>query len=207
MLRPKEDLPHYLGNSERRFPFYHFEFWADVHPSALGAFVDDFAQLAKKLFQSNASTIRNGLDHQRPQDEFPSIDAMLAFAAKFAEAFDHADVHRYLPKEFWAHSYNQDEFDRMEYRLRDYEDRIVAIYEPSLAVGAKRLTPRRPMLVAPGNLLNHLGLTLTFGIRDKTNYSTYWRGYPRRRKIPEKQLAQSDTATDPNIDPPSSAPV
>ena len=196
ILRPTADLPHYIDTHEKRFPFYHLELWADVHPSSLGAFVDDFRRLAKKFFQSDASHIRNGLDHQRPKDEFPSVDAMLAFTAKFTEALDHADIHRYVPKEFWAHSMSQDQFDRLEYRLRDYDDRVVAIYEPSFAVGTPGLALRRPMLVAPGKLLNHLGLTLTFRIREKTSYSNYWRGYPRRRKIPETKLSASAVAPD-----------
>ncbi len=97
-------------------------------------------------------------------------------------------MNRYVPKEFWGDSLVQDQFDRIEYRLRDYDGRTVAIYEPSFAVGARDLELRRPMLVAPGNLMAHVGLTLTFSIREKTNYSDHWKGYPRRRQIPEEPV-------------------
>ncbi len=186
LLRPAEDLPHYVKVHEKSFPFLHKEFWADVHPSALSAHVEDFQRLSRKLFQSNASAIRNGLDHQRPQDEFPEIDAMLAFATRFKEALDHADIQRYLPKEYWATRITRDEFDREEYHLRDYAKRAAVIYMPSFAAGIPRLEPSQPMLVAPGNLLAHLGATLTFRIRPKSNYAEYWEGYPGRRVIADE---------------------
>jgi hypothetical protein len=189
LRRPEVDLPHYVGKKEGQFVFFHSELWADVQISALGAFVDDFADLAKRLNQANPMQIRNGLDHKRSDEEFPSTDAMLGFVAKFREALDHAELQRYIPKEFWAMSWKQDRAGRREFEFHDYSGRKFAVYEPSLALGVDDIDLNHPILIAPGNLLGHASAALIFRIRDKSNYSEYWKGYPRRRKIPSPDEA------------------
>ena len=183
LRRPEAELPHYVGKKEGIFAFYHRVFWADVQTASLGAFVDDFAQLATKLNQSNAIPIRNGLDHKRPDADFPNSDVMLAFVSKFREALDQADFNRYIPKEFWAMETKQDRAGRAEYEFRDYNQRKCAVYEPSLALGLGDISLNSPVLIAPGNLLGHVNATLILGIREDSNFSEYWKDYPRRRSI------------------------
>ena len=108
---------------------------------------------------------------------------MLGFVAKFREAFDHADLQRYIPKEYWAREQRQDRYSRFEYTFTDYADRPTIIHQPSFGIGMSELDLNHPILIPPGSLLGQ-HTPFTFGIREKSNYSEYWNGYPRRREIP-----------------------
>jgi hypothetical protein len=194
VARPEADLPHFSETQERIFRFRHVQLWGDSDPDALRSYSSMFANVVRHLNQAEIATVRNGLDHQRYADDFPSIEAMLACSARLREAVDLADIHRFIPKTFWLQVEKRDLFGRVEYILEDYQSRQMSVSGPSVAVPLTALRFSEPYLIAPGGLLSDVGAELRFRIKESSAYSHYWSNYPRRRHIPSphKEAAQED---------------
>ncbi len=184
LMRPEADMPDFSKNKSRVFPFRHTALWADCDFGSLERLVEGLSNILSKIARSNLASIRNGLDHQRDDSEFPKIDHMLAFVAHFREAVDYADINRFFPKEFWLEEVKQDCFGRQEYKLRDYSGRIHMFFGPSLVHGIPSVGYNAPVIIAPGNLLGYANAEILIDLHEMSIYSEYWKGYPRRRKIP-----------------------
>lgn len=181
-LRDQADLPHYHDDKFRVFPFKHKALWADSDYSALQRIADNFEAISNKLARSNLAEIRNGLDHQRDEARFPSIQHMLAFAAQFREGLDTAEVQLYYPKELWILGTEMDRYRRRTTKLLDYSGRPYVLYGPSVVHDIqKSLNPKHPVLIAPGSPLGFVNSEITFRIIRPSTYSQYWSNYPSRR--------------------------
>jgi hypothetical protein len=197
--RSSEHFPAYVEDAEVVFPFAHTELWADCDPNELANFVEGFEVIAKRLLKANLAEVRNGLDHKRNDSSFPTTDNMLDCVNSLQDAFDYADINRYIPKAFWRVSGTTDRYGRRENVLCDYRGRDVLIKEPTTVYNRGSLSTKEPMLVAPGNLLGLPNAKLIFRILHTSEYAEYWKGYPRRRSVPspDEELSTSgDTLAD-----------
>lgn len=184
LLRPEEDLPHFASDQYHPFAFRHKQLWADSDINELRNYREGYRSVARLLEQANLTEMRNGLDHYRDGDKFPDGDALLACAARLQQALQLAEVHRYFPKTFWLHRWTKDRFGLIQYECVDYAGRPMYLYGPLLASGLPEPSDKWPMLIAPGNLLGMPQSTLVFQVRETNEYSAYWEGYPRKRRIP-----------------------
>lgn len=182
LLRPIGELPHYIHSLGQRFPFLHTELWADCNHRSLVDYVEEFTDIAKQVIRSNLAGIRNGLDHKRDDQRFPTIENMLAFATRFKEAFDRADIKRFIPKSYWLETERTDLFGQVEYIFSDYAGRRLVSYGPHL-IALTKPPFGRPLLLAPGDLLGLPNSYLRFLMTDNSVYSEYWKDYPRRIEV------------------------
>jgi len=182
--RPIEDLPHFAADQSMIFPFRHKQMWADADQSELSNYVILFARIAKLLAQSNLANIRNGLDHKRSAENFPSLEDMIACVTRIKEALDLADINRFIPKSYWLKHRAIDRFGNEEYLLHDYMDRPLQLRGPTPILGRKSLKFNEPVLIAPGNILDLPNSEIIFRGAEESLYAKYWAGYPRRRTIP-----------------------
>jgi hypothetical protein len=190
LVRSEEDMPHFADYDFRIFPFKHTAMWADCDYGSLTRLADVFVSISTKIAQSNLAGIRNGLDHHRDAAGFPKVVDMLAFAARIREAIDIADVNRFFPKEFWLESRKQDRFGREEFVFKDYLQRKHVFYGPTFVHGLPVVGVDVPAVIAPGNLLGYANAEVVFTPRQKSVYSEYWAGYPRRRIIPSPEKTE-----------------
>jgi hypothetical protein len=193
LVRPTEDLPHYEDDPHRVFPFRHLALWADADPGQLRALTERYADVVRLVEQADLAPIRNGLDHRREKDRFPDSDRMLACAKRLGAAFELGVLHGFLPRTFWVHRATKDRFGLTECELRDRRGNSVILYGPSLVSGLQSPDPKRPVLIAPGNLLGLPNSRLFFGVVEHNPYRDYWQGYPRRKVF--------------SADPPVTAPI
>lgn len=197
LLRSDEDLSHYASDPDRPFVFRHLQLWADADVTQLRKYADGYREIVKLVEQSDLTQVRNGLDHYRDSQGFPEADKMLACATRLRKGLELADVNRYVPKIHWFHERVTDRFGFVESEFRDYANRRVVIRGPSTVLGLPALRTDEPIIIAGGNLLGHPNSTLTFRIREASEYSEYWDGYPRRRKIPaDGTVLPDDRLTD-----------
>jgi hypothetical protein len=183
-VRPKDDLPHYVDWPHRIFAFRHVALWADADSEGLNKYIRDFDEIVRQISQSNLAKVRNGLDHQRDEAGFPSKEEMLAFVDLFRRAFRFADLGRYIPKWWWLQTRTTNRYGLTEYELRDYDDKAISLRGPSPELGLAELTFRRPVIIGPVNLTGFPNADLIFIPEERSNFSDYWKNYPRRRKIP-----------------------
>ena len=108
---------------------------------------------------------------------------MLASASRLQEALEQADKGRLLPKLYWLHGRTSNRFGMVEYEYRDYAGRVFTAYGPSTVSGLPRHLYDHPVVIAPGNLIGYPNANLMFRLKEKSEFSTYWEGYPRRRTI------------------------
>lgn len=194
LLRPIEDLPHYAKHSIIPFPFRHKCLWADSDRSELINYMDGYSDIVKLLENANLAFIRNSLDHKRSEARFPETDHIIASLSYLAQAFDNADVNRYLPKIFWLSKINANRFGDIEFEFQDYKSRNTIIYGPCMVMGLPAIADygnRVPFIIAPGNLLGKPNSPLLFQLSVTNEYKEFWTGYPRRRSI---SVAESETA-------------
>lgn len=181
--RTDADLPHYVTDVHVPFPFRHIALWADCSPLELSRYSDGYSRIAQLLLQADLAGIRNSLDHHRDERSFPSSDKMLGLVARLEQAIELADVNRYLPKLFWLYSRKGTRFGLTEYEYQDYARRPLTVFGPPTVSGLPRQTYGRPVLIAPGNLIGYPNSALMFRFMEPSEYSNYWRDYPRRRRL------------------------
>lgn len=190
LRRPERDLPHFADDEYLQFPFRHVALWADSDLSELRRHAELFGRIVKLIEESEPSSVRNGLDHFREAERFPSADKLLACVARLGEALELADVHRLLPKIFWLSSRKGNRFGAAENEFRDYAGRPLSVYGPPLVSVLGPISYEVACLVAPGNLLGIPNASLIFQLREASEFSAYWRDYPRRRQIPPENDKQ-----------------
>jgi hypothetical protein len=184
--RPKDDYPHYADHPFRPFPFRHSQLWADANIGEFRRYVDGLEAIVKLVGRSELAYVRNGIDHRREEGRFPSLDKMLACVDRLKEAFELADVHRYLPKSYWLLRKATDRAGATEYEFRDHRDRPLSVFGPPAVSGLRAVGFKNPYVVAPHNLLGLPNAMLVFGVREDSEYSRYWQDYPKRRFITSK---------------------
>lgn len=186
-LRPEADLPDFIEHTDRIFPFRHTQLWADADPRILQLHIQGFERICKLLGQTSLAGVRNGLEHKRDELDFPSLDSILACVARLREAVELSDSLRYFPKTFWLFERTTDRFGAITLRFRDYRDKMLVLYAPSIATGRAPSQFETPMIIAPHNLIGLPNATLLFRAHGHSIYSDYWTGYPRRRRVPPKK--------------------
>lgn len=187
--RPQEDLPHFADDPEQAFVFRHTTLWADSDPSELAAHAKGIETIVEQLNRADLAGVRNGLDHKREERQFPSTDVMIACTARLRDAFDYADLYRFIPKEYWLQSRSRDRHGKQTLVFADYQGREVSLGGPSVISGLPEPVFRKPVIIGPGNPLGFPHAELRFEIREPSHYATYWAGYPRRRRIPSPHRA------------------
>jgi hypothetical protein len=206
LQRPQEQLPHYAENPNKRFPFRHKQLWADCDPDELRRHIQGFDRICKLFSQANLASVRNGLEHKRDEERFPTSDAILACVARLREALELADAQRYYPKTFWLYEVTSDRFGAKKFSLQDYRHKALIISGPTIAAGLQGIGYSDALVVAPTNLLGLPNSLLRFTVAKRSEYSEYWANYPRRRKLPlqEAEQAPSEALVDASAVPPSS---
>lgn len=180
--RSDTELPHYYDDSLRTFPFRHTQLWADSEPSELAKYKDNFLTISRLIQQADLAFIRNGIDHHREEHLFPTADKMLACVVRLQQAIESSDILRYFPKPFWLTHSTDDRYGIMEYTYADYTAKELKIFQPSVAAGLPGPAYEHPVVIAPNNLLGYPNSQLMFWIRERSDYSQYWDGYPIKRK-------------------------
>ena len=196
--RCEDDLPFYANNKLRPFQFRHTQFWADADLSELIKYKEGFSSIANLIHQADLSSVRNGIDHYREENDFPDRDKMLACVAKLQLAVDNSDINRYFPKPYWLMSRKGDRYGLVEYIYKDFDAKEFRIFGPPVVNGLPRKVYKIPVVIAPGNLLGFPNSQLMFQIRERSEYSKYWDGYPRRRKI-EALVDQDEAASEADL--------
>lgn len=195
VARRKGDYPHYAKDTLWVFPFEHTELWADTTPEVMAAYVDLIDKTASQIAQSDLPLVRNGLDHKREDDAFPSSDTMLACVTRLQQIVDTADSRRLLPKLYWGTRSEQDADGNVCDTFADYRGTSLSLWEPSFVLAGPRKLFATPYLIAPFDFLNHPNSFLVFVVSPRTAYRDYWKDYPRRRVIPP-EAALCDTEED-----------
>ncbi|MBN2588391.1 MAG: hypothetical protein JXA96_00895 [Sedimentisphaerales bacterium] len=186
LLRPKTELPHYISDKKRSFPFYHTTLWADANETEFKKYLDKIGHVTDLLLKSNLACIRNGLDHKREDCRFPNTKDMLECANTLDSTLKLADTERCIPKIYWLTNYCVDRYGSKTFTLSDCNNRTIEMYGPCLVTGFKQVSNSMPVIVSPGNLLGKPNSQLIFTIKEPNEYNKYWKGYPRRRSIPKE---------------------
>jgi hypothetical protein len=201
LRRAEDDLPHFADDPSLPFPFRHVALWADSSRNELRSYAEAFGRIVKLIEESEPAAIRNGLDHYRESERFPAIDKLLACVTRIEEALGLADAGRFLPKVFWLFSRGSDRFGTRQYEFRDYAGGRVPLYGPDLVSALGNVDYESAYLLAPGNLLGTPNSSLIFQLREPSEFSSYWKDYPRRRRIAATE------GTEPPADDSSTAPT
>jgi hypothetical protein len=183
LRRPDEDLPHFASRDILPFPFRHTCLWADAETAELQKHGEAFSRITKLLEESELAAVRNGLDHFREADRFPSADKLLACVARLSQARDLADINRYYPKLYWLFGRKSNRFGSVELEFRDYAGRSTYTFGPTLISGLRTTRYGDAYILPPNNLLGTPNSALVFQFSENTEYSSYWETYPRRRRI------------------------
>ena len=183
LLRPEKDRPHFAGDPLRPFPFRHTAFWADTDPLQLERYIDGYERIVNLLEQAELAFVRNGVDHHRTESSFPSVDKLLSCAARLGHAVDAADVGRYLPKLLWLMETTASRYGTVQYLFSDYAGRSLAVFGPPIVSGLPMVRYDYPFIMPPLALLGASNALLAFRFAASSEYSLYWKGYPRRRRL------------------------
>lgn len=209
--RPEKDFPHFARRDGPRFPFRHLALWADADPAELQRHAEAFGRIVKLVEESEPAAVRNGLDHFRDGDRFPSANKLLACVSRLRQAIELADTQRYLPKIMWLYARKTNRFGAVELEFRDYAGRVATAYGPVLVSGLSPVSFETACLLAPGNLLGTPNSSLIFERQERSEFADYWRDYPRRRSIlpqaPQSavDVEQADSEEAPPSDNPESS--
>jgi hypothetical protein len=184
LLRREAELPHFADDERLHFPFRHIALWADSDPNELRSYADLFSRVVKLIEESEPASVRNGLDHFREGEQFPTADKLLACVTRLDQAVELADENRLLPKVFWLYAKKEDRFGIVEFEFRDSAGHRTFSFGPPLVSVLEPPSYESACLIAPGNLLGSPNSSLIFHLTEPSEFSAYWKNYPRRRRIP-----------------------
>ncbi|HHF2979028.1 TPA: hypothetical protein ACPJ0Q_004656 [Vibrio diabolicus] len=182
LLRDDELIPRFIYQDLIPFPFIHTQAWADYDIGQIDSYKLELESIVNQINRSKLAEVRNGIDHYRDQNSFPSLDTMTACVLRLKKAISRSDVNRFFPKHYVLKSTIKNEFNIIEYELSDYRDRRLTIYGPSLVTGIPSVNNTKSVIVAPCNLLGIPNSTMTFTLKEPSEYSKYWEGYPIKKK-------------------------
>jgi hypothetical protein len=158
------------------------------------SYCDIFEKICAQLGQAELSAIRNGIDHKRDDEKFPSSDKMLACVSRIQQVLDIADSKRLIPKLFWGTKIETDNRGSTCCTFSDYRGTSVSLWEPSVVFESPKMRFGIPFLIAPFDFLNQPNSTLIFNVSSPSEYRQYWKNYPRRRFIPPDPEQKIDDA-------------
>jgi hypothetical protein len=184
IVRKEKDFPHYAKDTVWIFPFKHTELWADISPEIMASYADILNEVCSQLGQAELASIRNGLDHKREDETFPSTDKMIVCMSRLKEAVELSDSKRLIPKLFWCVSGEMDGHGNTCYTFADYKGTTVSLWDPPFVLAGFKKSFGEPYLIAPFDFFCQPNTMLMFKITSKSEYSEYWKNYPRRRYIP-----------------------
>jgi hypothetical protein len=187
LQRPKDQMPHYVHDPGQEFPFLHTQAWADFDRSEFDLYLANLRQIGEQVRKSGLTSVRNGLDHKRRDDRFPTVESMLAMVSRLLQAVTISDVHRLVPKRFWLQERTDDRYGRGTLVLQDYEGRSISVATPNPVVALPDVEFASPVIIGPGSFLCGGAVPIIFHVRSANEFSRYWAGYPRRRTIPAPQ--------------------
>ena len=133
--RDESDYPHFASSKSKRFPFKHIELWADSEYQSLEDYVNSLESIVSNLERARIPEIRNGVQHYRDKDKFPSTENLRNCIELTISSFDEADSLNFLPKEFWVTKRSVDEFGISKWTLEDYNKRSVDLTLPHTLTG------------------------------------------------------------------------
>lgn len=198
LLRSDDEINESDNDSVTLFPFRHTQLWADANPDSLRDLAASVRNCANILNRAEVAGIRNGLEHFRESHRFPSADRLSTAVEAIRQLVDYADRTRLIPKFYWFAGYRRDSFRQSVYEVVDYRGEMLSIHAPRTVRGLSRiasLSPARPVLVAPGNLLGVPNADLLFGVNAQSVYSDYWQNYPARRGAIVLRSSEEELAT------------
>jgi hypothetical protein len=197
ICRKEADYPHYAKDPLYAFPFRHTELWADVTPETMAAYTGLIDRICVQVSQAELTVVRNGLDHKREEDSFPTTDRMLACVSRVQDALDIADRERLVPKLYWVTKSEEDADGNECHSVADYRGSVLPLWGPSLVAAVPSISSARPYVVAPLDLINEPNSPLVFEVAPRTEYREYWKDYPRRRAIPANADAHEEEGSRP----------
>ena len=190
-IRCEEDFPHYAKDTVLVFPFKHTQLWADVEPAVMATYSDVIEKICTQLAQADLPAIRNGIDHKRDEEGFPSPDKMIACASRLQQVIDVVDSKRLIPKLFWGETIESDSHGNICYTYTDYRGTTVSLRDPRPMVAGVKKAFAIPQLIAPFDFLGQPNSVMVFNVRARSEYADYWMDYPKRRYIPPKSTSGS----------------
>jgi hypothetical protein len=183
-MKPASELPHWHTEKNQIFPFRHKQLWADSNGRELLAYIGKFEALVKTIRQAKLAFVRNGLDHKRGRDEFPSVAEMLACCKHLSEALQSSDVDMIYPKIFWNTAYYRARGGVECWEFSDREGKVFELRGPSLVHRPPDSLTTGAKVIGPGNLLGYPNAEVVFSVVEETEYLRYWSEYPRRAPQP-----------------------
>lgn len=189
--RCEEDFPHYAKDTVLVFPFKHTQLWADVEPAVMATYSDVFEKICTQLAQADLPAIRNGIDHKRDEEGFPTPDKMIACASRLQQVIDVVDSKRLIPKLFWGIRSESDSYGNVCDTFADYRSTTVSLWDPPPMLAGARKAFGIPYVIAPFDFLGQPNSVMVFNVRARSEYADYWMNYPKRRYIPPKRTGGS----------------
>lgn len=175
------DMPHFADRDKRIFPYRHKALWANAEPQELTAYTKTFDAVAMAVKRSKLPAIRNGLDHKRSKEDFPSIADMKEFCLQLQTALQLSDQTRLYPKVYWKARFEEGQFGQTAQTFRDYKGGTVTLRGPSVLAVSPPIRWNCPHVIAPGNLLGYPNGEIVFTFREVSEYMQLWGNYPRHK--------------------------
>ncbi|MDP2858167.1 MAG: hypothetical protein Q8P50_09355 [Bacillota bacterium] len=191
LVRQKDDFPHYSDDTVWVFPFKHTALWADVAPEAMATYTEIVDRICLQVAQADLASVRNGLDHKREDNGFPEPDKMIACISRLQQVVETADAKRLIPKLFWGTRTESDSHGNVCDTFADYRGSTASLWDPPTVLPGLLKSFGIPYLIAPLDFLNQPNTILLFKVTARSEYSGYWKNYPRRRFIPPREQDSS----------------
>ncbi|SEL11710.1 hypothetical protein SAMN05216382_1526 [Sphingomonas palmae] len=179
--RPDEDYPHYSHADDKLFPFHYTEFWGNSDKTELARYIDAYKDATNSFLRSGLAAVRNGIDHYRAPERFPTVESMLLCEMKLRQAVFSTDVKGIYPKTWWMNNRLYDSNGRYEETLFDQSGKITKLSYPTVLKGIREITFGEAAIIPHGNLIGQSNSSIVFVVREESHASKMWDNYPARK--------------------------
>lgn len=183
--RPPGEMPFFHERTEiARFPFQHKRLIDDLGPSTITRILNVFSGVHQDLTKAKVRDVRNGLSHDKPEQEFPTLGEMDAAIETLKSIVGLLEQGGYTPLVCWHCGANSNEFGRFTHSYKSYSGETTELYSDLRLLLSRVPTPRtEPIIIARDILVPGTNQPVRFVFQEPSDFTRIWKNYPKGKRV------------------------
>lgn len=187
----RESLPEFANAGAAPFPFKHRIPLYDLSASAVPEITSVLRQSAEVFAALDISNLRNRLEHQRPDSDFPDAQLIREGIREADAIVRRLEETGLLPVLHVFHGSSTDENRRTKTFLSDYAGRVFEFPGPTSAQFSGMPSLFQPQVPLKLARLDAIPDVLRFTLVEKSTFRDKWQNYPRRLERGPKLILEN----------------
>ncbi len=190
--RREDDLPHFHGKSVLvEFPFFYSELILDLREEERKWIISYLIEISNTFESAGIHSIRNRIEHKR--DNFPTKEEIEHACNVIQKIVNEMEVYGIYPMFYNYVGEETDQYWRSCAKYNDYKGRIVKINGPFNHNVLDLPSLKEAQIIIPRLHVGNSYDLLRFRMKEDSDYTKLWAGYPKRKLRYSKTVPSEET--------------